>query len=96
MRGRMFQNGRATAIVINIYHQLFFECVTARAGYPLRDSEMKSKRDDSTTKREVPGEDRAKQSKKILKRDSEKMHIQYPPKVGYHGTDEEKELSPEE
>lgn len=35
-------------------------------------------------------------SRKLLKTDPKGWQVQYPAKVGYHGTDEEKELSPEE
>lgn len=47
-------------------------------------------------KNKVDGSHSPKLSKKIIKQDSQEVHIQYPAKVGYHGTDAEKELNPEE
>lgn len=57
---------------------------------------MKSKTGKRKEDKEVRAEGQPKLSKKVLKNDSEKMHVQYPAQVGYHGTDEEKELNPEE
>jgi hypothetical protein len=57
---------------------------------------MKPKANNSEREKEWRGEGPQKRSKKIIRGDFGKIRIQYPAKVGYHGTDEENDLSPEE
>ena len=41
-------------------------------------------------------ENNAAKSSRAKKEDSSKQHKQYPSRVGYHGTDKEENLNPEE
>lgn len=57
---------------------------------------MNSRTGKSEHEKKARAGDQPKLSKKILKRDPETIHVQYPARVGYHGTDKEKDLNPEE
>lgn len=57
---------------------------------------MNSRTGKSEHEKKARAGDQPKLSKKILKRDPETIHVQYPARVGYHGTDDEKDLNPEE
>ena len=57
---------------------------------------MKTNEKKKTSKKEADIREELKPAKKVINSGTGRMHIQYPAKVGYHGTDEERDLNPEE